>query len=105
MYKNKWLLMFFIFAMPLVANAQDINSRSPRQDKSSTKQQKKAEKKKEGRRIHAELSEKQNLKHAMDIQTKAVKKRMKRSQKKANSWNANHTKGGFLRRWFGKKNK
>jgi hypothetical protein len=104
MSKYKWLLMIFIFAMPLVTNAQDVNARSPQQDKSSTKLQKKAEKKKEARRIRAENSEKRNLKRSMKIQSKETRKRMKKSQKKANAWNANHNRGGFLRKWFGKKN-
>jgi hypothetical protein len=90
MFKCKWLLMVFIFAMPLVAGAQDIDAHSPKPDLNTTKLQKKAEKKKEKRKIKAENSAKKNLKHSMDLQTKAVKKRMKKSQKKANAWNAKH---------------
>ena len=97
--------MVFIFAMPLVGNAQDVDAHSPQPDKNLTKQQKMAEKKKDKRKVRAENSEKKNLKHAMKIQSKEVKKRMKKSRKKADQWNASHPKGGFLKRWFGKKNK
>ena len=104
MLNRKWLLVFFIFAMPLVANAQDLDARSPKPDKSSTKLQKKAEKKKEDRKAKEVKSDKQNLKHSMNLQSRETKKRMKKSKKKANSWNANERKGGIFKRWFGKKN-
>jgi hypothetical protein len=104
MFSYKHIIILCLAAMPLITVAQDVDSRSPKPDHNSTKLQGKAEKKKEKRKINAEKAEKKNLKHAMKIQSREVRKRMKKSQKKANSWNANHTKGGFLHRWFGKKN-
>jgi len=100
---SRYLLLMLIFSLPLLASAQDINAKSPEQDKHSTKQQTRAEKKKEQQRIRAENSESENIRHAQQIQTKEVRKRMKKSRKEADQWNAHH-KEFFLWRWFRKKN-
>ncbi len=96
------LVVLLIALLPLFATAQDINARSPQPNKKATSQQQKAEKKKERQRIKMENAEAQNLKHAEKLQTREVRKRMKKSRKKADAWNA-HRKEFFLKRWFRKK--
>ena len=59
-----------------------------------------AEKKKEKRNEKKEMSEKEIQKRSMDIQTKAVKKRMKKNRKQSEAWNKGEKKEFFLKRWF-----
>ena len=96
------LFLLLIAALPFLSSAQDVNSNSPKPNKGSTRMQKKAEKKKEKQKIQQENSEAQNLKHAEKLQTKEVRKRMKKSRKKADNWNS-HRREFFLKRWFRKK--
>jgi len=85
---NKKYLVWLIAALPLFSSAQDIDARSPQPNKQAGKQQQKAVKKKEDQKIKKEKSEAQNLKHSQQIQTKEVRKRMKKNRKKADAWNS-----------------
>ena len=69
---------------------------------SASKQQKKADAKKEKRVQQAKRGELSAQKKHMRIQTKNTRKRMKRSKKVANSNNANKRRG-FFGRIFGRR--
>jgi hypothetical protein len=96
------LILLLIVLLPLFSTGQDVNARSPQPDKKTTRLQQKAEKKKEERKVKQENSEAQNLKHAEKIQTKEVRKRMKKSRKKADDWNTHHD--SWFKSLFRKKN-
>ena len=98
----KWIILFSVVVLPFFSSAQDIDAKSPKPDKKATKQQHKAEKKKEQKKIQQENSEAQNLKESERLQTKEVRKRMKKSRRKADAFN-NHRREFFLKRWFRKK--
>ena len=80
--------------LPVFALAQD----SPK----ATKAQKKAEVKKEQQKMNEKKAEIEGRKMHQAIQTKEVRKRMKKSKKEADRWNTGRRKF-FIARWFEKK--
>lgn len=68
----------------------------------ATKGQKKAEAKKQEQMMNEKKAEIEGRKQHMAIQTKEVRKRMKKSKKDANRWNKG-TRKFFIARWFEKK--
>lgn len=98
----RWLLMVCFITIPFFSSAQDLDAKSPKEDKQVTRQQHKAEKKKEKKTANFEKSEAENLKHSEKMQTKEVRKRMKKSRKKADAFN-NHGKDSFFKSLFRKK--
>jgi Ni/Co efflux regulator RcnB len=95
--KKVWIkIAALMIILPLFALAQD--SDSPK----ATKGQKKAEAKKEQRLMNEKKAEIEGRKMHKAIQTKEVRKRMKKSAKEANRWNTGNRKF-FLVRWFEKK--
>jgi nitrate/TMAO reductase-like tetraheme cytochrome c subunit len=83
----KKILFLIIASSPVVAAAQDLDAHSPHQNDPISKQQRSAEKKKEGRKVNAEKAEKKFQKHNLDMQDKEVRKRIKKNKKKADKWN------------------
>jgi hypothetical protein len=86
---HKKILFFIIASMPVIATAQDLDAHSPKQNDPVSKQQRSAEKKKAGRKVNEEKADQKARKRAMDLQTKEVKKRMKKNRKQADKWNEN----------------
>lgn len=72
--------------------------------KPNNPQQRKADKKKEARKAEGESKIQKGLDRHMDIQSKAVQKRMKKSKKEAERINKNKKKP-FYQRWFRKSQK
>ena len=99
---SRWILLIGFVAIPYSSSAQDLDAKSPKQDKQVTKQQRKAERKKEQNKAHIEKSAKQNLKHSEQLQSKEIRKRMKKSRKKADAFN-NPQGGSFFKKLFNKK--
>ncbi|MBK5286041.1 MAG: hypothetical protein JJE25_11625 [Bacteroidia bacterium] len=90
-----FLLVFMM--LPVFALSQETSS-----DSKATKGQKKAESKKKEQVMNEKKAEIQGRKQHMAIQTKEVRKRMKKSKKDANRWNQGKRKF-FILRWFEKK--
>jgi len=85
-----WLAKtLFVAALwiPVFSSGQDVDSHSPKNNDPITKQQRSAEKKKAKRAANAEKAERQFQKDNMKLQTKEVRKRMKKNRKKADKWN------------------
>lgn len=82
--------------LPVFTLAQE--SDSPK----ATKAQKKADAKKQERLMNEQKAEIEGRKMHKAIQTKEVRKRMKKSKKEADRWNTGRRKF-FLVRWFEKK--
>ncbi len=74
--------------LPFLVAGQDLDARSPKQNDPITKQQRSAEKKKLKRIEKQAKADEAARKRAIKIQTKEVRKRMKKSKKKANKWNS-----------------
>ena len=94
---KKVLIRIFILVLmllPVIAIAQE----SPK----ATKAQKKAESKKREQQMNEKKAEIEGRKMHKAIQTKEVRKRMKKSKKDANRWNKGKRKF-FIARWFEKK--
>ena len=87
-------ILLLLLVLPAFALAQD----SPK----ATKAQKKAEAKKEQRLMNEKKAEIEGRKMHKAIQTKEVRKRMKKSKKEADRWNTGRRKF-FIARWFEKK--
>ena len=79
--------------LPLISLAQESKA---------TKGQKKAESKKKEQVMNEKKAEIEGRKMHSAIQTKEVRKRMKKSKKEANRWNQGRRKF-FIARWFEKK--
>ena len=94
--KKTLLKIFFLLLLllPLYTLAQE----SPQ----ATKAQKKAESKKKEQVMNEKKAEIEGRKMHNAIQTKEVRKRMKKSKKEANRWNQGRRKF-FIARWFEKK--
>lgn len=86
---SKKILPIILLLLPVISIAQDLDAHSPKQSDPITKQQKSAEKKKAKRIARQEKSDKLAQKHAIQLQSKEVRKRMKKSRKKADKWNEN----------------
>ena len=84
-----------LMLLPVVAFAQEGNSKA-------TKAQKKADAKKQERAMNEKKAEIEGRKMHQAIQTKEVRKRMKKSKKEADRWNKGKRKF-FIARWFEKK--
>ena len=84
-----------LMMLPVIAVAQDSNPKA-------TKAQKKADAKKQEQQMNEKKAEIEGRKMHKAIQTKEVRKRMKKSEKEANRWNKGKRKF-FLVRWFEKK--
>ena len=93
----KKIILFLLFLFPLFVFSQE----TPTQQSSGpkTKGQKRAEQKQEEQKQRAEQSEVAGKKRQMEIQTKEVRKRMKKAQKEADRVNHNQ-KRPFYERWF-----
>ena len=102
MISSKWILLIGLVAISYSSSAQDLDAKSPKQDKQGTRQQQKAEKKKEKNKAQIEKSTEQNIKHSQQLQSKEVRKRMKKSRKKADAFN-NPRGGSFFKKLFKKK--
>ena len=87
----------------MAQDTKDVNARSPNPGAMS-KQEKKATKKKVKQKELLEKAIVKGRKRHEKIQTKDVRKRMKKSKRKAAINNA-HKKDFFLKRWFEKKPK
>ena len=94
--KKFFLRIFFLLLLmlPVFAMAQE----SPK----ATKVQKKAEAKKKEQAMNEQKAEIEGRKFQKEIQTKDVRKRMKKSKREANRWNTGRRKF-FIARWFEKK--
>ncbi|MCI0618916.1 hypothetical protein L0244_38580, partial [bacterium] len=90
------IFAFMLMLLPVFALAQE--SESPK----ATKAQKRAEAKKKERLMNEQKAEIEGRKMHKAIQTKEVRKRMKKSEKEANRWNTGRRKF-FIVRWFEKK--
>lgn len=86
--------MLALMLLPVFALAQE----SPK----ATKAQKRAESKKKEQAMNEKKAEIEGRKMHSAIQTKEVRKRMKKSKKEANRWNKGKRKF-FIARWFEKK--
>lgn len=84
-----------LILLPIVAFAQDSSPKA-------TKAQKKADAKKQEQQMNEKKAEIEGRKMHQAIQTKEVRKRMKKSKKEADRWNKG-TRKFFLVRWFEKK--
>src|SRR5258705_6034136 len=95
--KKVWLKIVVLTLMLLrvFAFAQDSNP-------TATKAQKKADSKKQEQAMNEKKAEIEGRKMHQAIQTKEVRKRMKKSKKEANRWNTGRRKF-FIARWFEKK--
>src|SRR5689334_13908496 len=95
--KKVWLkiVVLMLMMLPVIAVAQDSNPKA-------TKAQKKADAKKQEQQMNEKKAEIEGRKMHKAIQTKEVRKRMKKSEKEANRWNKGKRKF-FLVRWFEKK--
>ena len=93
--KKVLLKIFFLLLLllPLYTLAQESKA---------TKGQKKAEAKKKEQVMNEKKAEIEGRKMHNAIQTKEVRKRMKKSKKDANRWNQGRRKF-FIARWFEKK--
>src|SRR5215470_8786073 len=92
-------ILFLLIVLPAFVLAQESDS-SPK----ATKAQKKAEAKKQEQLSNEKKAEIEGKKMHKAIQTKEVRKRMKKSEKEANRWNTGRRKF-FIARWFEKKQK
>ena len=90
------IFFLLLLALPVFAFAQE--SESPK----ATKAQKKADAKKQERVMNEKKAEIEGRKMHKAIQTKEVRKGMKKSEKEANRWNTGRRKF-FIVRWFEKK--
>lgn len=89
-------ILFLLLALPVFVLAQEGST--PK----ATKAQKKAETKKKERLMNEKKAEIEGRKMHQAIQTKEVRKRMKKSKKEADRWNTGKRKF-FIARWFEKK--
>jgi hypothetical protein len=99
--KAVWLFVLMFFGILNISRAQespDINARSPHPT-SSGRKQKQAEKKKVEQKKLAEKAIEKGKKRHEKLQTREVRKRMKKSKHKAAANNA-HQREFFLKRWF-----
>jgi hypothetical protein len=85
----KNIFIFLLASLPVLAVGQDLDAHSPKQNDPVSKQQRAAEGKKAKQKAKQEKAEKDFKKRNMDLQTKAVRKRMKKNKKKADKWNEN----------------
>ncbi|HLG36043.1 MAG TPA: hypothetical protein VI757_14270 [Bacteroidia bacterium] len=88
------IIVLVLMLLPVFAMAQESTK--------ATKAQKKAESKKKEQVMNERKAEIEGRKQHSAIQTKEVRKRMKKSKKEANRWNKGKRKF-FIARWFEKK--
>jgi hypothetical protein len=95
--KKVWLkiVTLMLMLLPVFAFAQDSSPKA-------TKAQKKADAKKQEHVMNEKKAEIEGRKMHQAIQTKEVRKRMKKSAKEADRWNKGKRKF-FIARWFEKK--
>ena len=100
---KSFILVFFLF-FSFITYGQEIgtNARSPKPAPMS-KLEKEAVKKKQKKQKKIEKADEKARKDHLKIQTKDVRKRMKKSRKEGNRVNANKQEF-FMKRWF-RKNK
>ena len=92
------IILFLSISAVYGQDTKDVNARAP-VPRSSNAKQKKAEKKKEDQKKLKEKAIDKGRKRHEKLQTKDVRKRMKKSKRKAAANNA-HQKEFFLKRWF-----
>ena len=94
-------LLLLLLMFPISSFAQDINAHSPKPQK-MTGVEKKAEKLKQKQQHDIAKAEAKGRKQQIKLQTKEVRKRMKKNKHIAKLHNENK-KEFFLVRWFRKK--
>ena len=97
----KKFILFLFLLMPAIGFSQsvpDINARSPKPEKTS-RVQKKAEKKKEKKKIKQDKVDKKLRKQVVGMQTKEVRKRMRKNKHKAGLYNGKKREF-WLALWF-----
>lgn len=100
------LVFLLLFASPALQRVSAQDKTPPVQDnmRPNNPNQRKADKKKAARKAEGETKIQKGLERHMDIQTKAVQKRMKQSKKESERINKNKKKP-FYQRWFRKSQK
>lgn len=100
--RSRWYKTILVFGLLfIVSPVMSQENESPSGEMQPTnRKQKKAEKKKAKQKAKNQSIIEEGLQRHQDIQTKAVRKRMKRSLKEANRHNHNKRKP-FFRRLFG----
>ena len=93
------ILVFLSITGVYGQDTKDVNARSPVPKEAGAKQQKKAEKKKADQRKLKEKAIEKGRKRHEKLQSKDVRKRMKKSKRKAAANHA-HQREFFLKRWF-----
>jgi|GEM_PF-1384181 len=99
--KKRWLFAFIFSLIASFSWAQevkDVNAHSPN-PASSSRKEKQAQKKKAAQKKLAEKAIEKGRKNHEKLQTKEVRKRMRKSKHTASMNNA-HQKEFFLKRWF-----
>jgi len=93
------LIVFLSITEVYAQDTKDVNARSPVPVEAGGKRQKKAEKKKDDQKKLKEKAIDKGRKRHEKLQTKDVRKRMKKTKRKAAANHA-HQKEFFLKRWF-----
>ena len=101
MKKFLFLLLLSVPLTLLAQNVPDVKAHSPKPGKAS-RVERKALKKKQKKQHKQDVGEKKLRKQLVKMQTKDVKKRMKKNKHKAKLYNGNKREF-FLVRWFRKK--
>ncbi|MBL7891078.1 MAG: hypothetical protein JNL63_00500 [Bacteroidia bacterium] len=101
----KHIVLLSLFFLPLLAFSQEAAKTDKEQQPKTTRAQRKEAKKMWKEKRRNERAEKKKIKeHHKRIQTKEVRKRMKKDRKTAIR-NNEHKREFFLKRWFSKKQK